>query len=87
MSHIVRPKRRRILKVKSSDKTRKRKSSQNFDVAPTDNQPDSPSESGSSINSQKNKSNLDQLKKDLDEESGKKGFLIRMNIESKNLKK
>ena len=47
----------------------------------------STSNSGSSINSQNNKSNLDELKVNIDKDTGKQGFLIRMNIENKNLRK
>jgi len=47
----------------------------------------STSDSGSSINSQKNKSDLDHLKKSIIDETGKQGFVIKMNIDNKNLKK
>jgi len=47
----------------------------------------STSGSGSSINSQKNKSDLDHLKKNIVEDKDKKGFLIKMSIDDKNLRK
>jgi hypothetical protein len=70
-----------IIKTKKA----KRKSKENKEKTVVKSKTMSNSDSGSSINSQKNKSNLEHLRKNID--SNKKGFLLKMNIDQKNLKK
>lgn len=72
-SHIVKSKIKPIKPKKSSEKPK------------IERQSSCMSDSGSSINSVKNKSNLEQLKKSLDVEENKKGFLIKMNIDQRDL--
>lgn len=72
-SHIVKTKRS---KQKGKDKKEK-KAVKSMGMSSSD--------SGSSINSQKNKSNLEHLLSNKD--SKEKGFMLKMNIDQKNLKK